>query len=138
MMVESSILLDAEMQLITDLGLNLASFIPIIVSTMLALPQSVYFDEDLFKIVSSSSNKSNGYVDRAFAASHIQFLVYANLSAPSVVDFMIELVVLLVIEIASQVPLLVEDMKIIEECVPVDPHMIDGVPLLVCMDEYRP
>lgn len=37
----------------------------------------------------------------------------------------------------SQLSLLVDDIEMIFEYVPVDPYMIDGVFLSFCMDEYQ-
>lgn len=42
-----------------------------------------------------------------------------------------------VVMTATQAPLLADDTEMIEEYMPVNSHMIDGVPLLVQMDEYR-
>lgn len=55
----------------------------------------------------------------------------------TLVDTVTELMVLPVVVTRSQVALLIGDVKLVNDYLLVDPHMIDGVPLDVHMDEYR-
>lgn len=81
--------------------------------------------------------ESDDYIDRVLGASHTTSLI-VPIVVLSVIDVVESMILSLVaIIIGSQIVPSIEDTKMIDEYVLIDPYMVDGVPLSTCISKYK-
>lgn len=84
-----------------------------------------------------SLKESDDYIDRVLVGSYSEYPIFIEQLTTLVVDSVSESTTFLIKFIGSQIILPLEDVEMVDEHVLVDLHIIDQVPLAICMDEYR-